>query len=286
MTAPTNGSTVAGQLTVSAAASDPVGVATVQFEVTNFATSTTSNVGSAVVSAPYQATWDTTSVANGEYALTAIATDEAGRTATAAAVDVAVSNPRPERRDDCADDRSVDSGSHRGLEQREGDEFAGVLPARQHRHLRRFSMDSASYEGTITTVKSVTTTGLPVTWHRLGESNNYSSQAGGFLEVWWTFNPSAQTNVAATATFGVATKNVSPPVGDFQILVMDNAAPDQSSAAWAAKQLAQLPEQRSLCRGDDDGGQLRLSGYSTTGTTSRRLCPAGAVDRMDRSQHA
>src|SRR6185312_1105544 len=99
------------------------------------------------------------------------------------------------------------------------------------------SMDSASYNGTITTVQSVTNSGTPLTWHLLGRNNNYNSTTGGFLEVWWAYNPTAQTNIASTATFSQATKNVTPPVGDFQILVMDNAAPDQSAAAWNANWL-------------------------------------------------
>ena len=236
MTAPTNGPTVAGQITVSAAASDPVGVATVQFEVTNLATSTTSNVGSAVVSAPYQATWNTTSVANGEYALTAIATDEAGRTATATAVDVAVSNPGPTGTTAPTIDPSTPAATA-VLNNVKATSSPAFSPPANTVIYAVFSMDSASYEGTITTVKAVTTTGVPVTWHRLGESKNYSSLAGGCLEVWWAYNSSAQSNVIATATFSMATKNVSPPVGDFQILVMNNAAPDQSSAAWAANTL-------------------------------------------------
>jgi hypothetical protein len=98
-------------------------------------------------------------------------------------------------------------------------------------------MDSASYEGTITSVNTVTNSGTPLTWHLLGRNNTFSSQAGGFLEVWWADNPTSQTNITSTATFSMATKNVSPPVGDFQILVMDNAAADQSSAAWSANTL-------------------------------------------------
>ncbi len=100
-----------------------------------------------------------------------------------------------------------------------------------------FSMDSASYNGRITKVTSVRNSGLPLAWHLLGRHNAYSSVAGGFVEVWWAANPTSQSGIAATGTFSQRTKNVTPPVGDFQILVMDNAAADQSSAAWHARAL-------------------------------------------------
>lgn len=235
MTGPANGSTVSGQVTVSAAASDPAGVNSVQFQLTNLATSATTNLGAPVTASPYQTTWNTTSTANGQYALSAVATDSGGRTATATPVDVTVSNPVTGRTAPILDPstpaatavmNNVTTTTSPAFSPPAGTVLYAV-----------FSMDSASYDGTITQVNSVTTTGAPVTWHLLGRNNNYSSAAGGFLEVWWAYNPTAQSNIAATATFNIATKDVSPPVGDFQILVMDHAAADQSSAAWAANTL-------------------------------------------------
>jgi hypothetical protein len=97
-----------------------------------------------------------------------------------------------------------------------------------------FSMDSPAPTA-VTTVTSVTNSGAPLTWHLLGRENHSNgSTVGGFVEVWWADNPTAQPGIAATATFSQPTKNVPAPVGDFQILVMDNAAADQSAAAWGS----------------------------------------------------
>jgi hypothetical protein len=87
ITAPLSGSTVSGpSVLISAAASDNVGVAGVQFQVGGV------NVGAEDTAAPYSATWDTTRQANGSYAVTAIARDAAGNRRTSAAVTVTVSN--------------------------------------------------------------------------------------------------------------------------------------------------------------------------------------------------
>ncbi len=86
MTAPANGATVSGTVTVSATASDNVGVASVQFELDGAA------LGSRQTSAPYSISWDTTSVANGSHSLTAVASDATGNHTTATAVSVTVKN--------------------------------------------------------------------------------------------------------------------------------------------------------------------------------------------------
>jgi Bacterial Ig domain/Abnormal spindle-like microcephaly-assoc'd, ASPM-SPD-2-Hydin len=86
ITAPTAGATVAGTVTVSASASDSVGVAGVQFRLDG------TNLGAEVTSPPYSVSWDTTTAANGTHTLTAVARDAAGNTATSAPVNVNVSN--------------------------------------------------------------------------------------------------------------------------------------------------------------------------------------------------
>ncbi len=86
LTAPADGATVSGSaVTLGASASDDVGVSKVEF----YRGSTL--IGSATTS-PDQLSWDTTSVANGSYGLTAKAYDAAGNTATSATVNVTVSN--------------------------------------------------------------------------------------------------------------------------------------------------------------------------------------------------
>ncbi|HEY7118821.1 MAG TPA: Ig-like domain-containing protein [Tepidisphaeraceae bacterium] len=87
MTAPADGATVSGtSTTVSANASDNVGVVGVQFLLNGSA------LGSEDTTAPYSISWDTTGVANNTYTLTAQARDAAGNVATSAPVNVTVNN--------------------------------------------------------------------------------------------------------------------------------------------------------------------------------------------------
>ncbi len=85
LTAPANGATVSGTITVSANASDNVGVTNVEFY------RGTTLIGSDT-SSPYSVSWNTTGVANGGYSLTSKAYDAAGNNATSAAVNVTVNN--------------------------------------------------------------------------------------------------------------------------------------------------------------------------------------------------
>ena len=95
LTAPASGATVSGSVTVSATASDNVGVARVDFF------DGTTLVGSDA-SAPYSVAWNTANAANGTHTLTATAVDAAGNSATSAAVTVTVSNTAPPPPRTCA----------------------------------------------------------------------------------------------------------------------------------------------------------------------------------------
>jgi hypothetical protein len=86
ITSPANDATVSGTITVSATAADNVGVASVQLQVDG------ANVGAADTSAPYNFSWNTTSVSNASHTLTAVAKDAAGNTTTSAGVKVTVNN--------------------------------------------------------------------------------------------------------------------------------------------------------------------------------------------------
>jgi hypothetical protein len=86
MTAPSAGATVSGTITISASASDNVGVAGVQFLADG------ANVATEDTSSPYSISYDTTALGNGSHAFSARARDAAGNTTTAAAVTVTVSN--------------------------------------------------------------------------------------------------------------------------------------------------------------------------------------------------
>jgi hypothetical protein len=90
MTAPSAGATVSGSVTLSATATDDVGVAGVQFRLDGAA------LGAEDTAAPYLLPWNSTSAANGTHTLTAVARDAAGNSATSAPVSVTVSNVPPD----------------------------------------------------------------------------------------------------------------------------------------------------------------------------------------------
>ncbi len=87
LTAPRNGARVSGgSVTISARASDNVAVAGVQFAVDGV------DVGAEDTASPYSIGWDSTTVANGTHAITAIARDTSGNMSTSGARSVAVRN--------------------------------------------------------------------------------------------------------------------------------------------------------------------------------------------------
>ena len=71
LSAPASGATVSGSLSVSATASDNVGVVGVQFKLDGV------NLGTEDTSTPYEVTWDSTTASNGAHSLTAVARDAA-----------------------------------------------------------------------------------------------------------------------------------------------------------------------------------------------------------------
>jgi len=85
ITAPANGATVSGTTTVSASASDNVGVTKVEFYLDGALKSTDTT-------SPYSWSWDTTSAANGSHTLVSKAYDAAGNVGTSATITVTVSN--------------------------------------------------------------------------------------------------------------------------------------------------------------------------------------------------
>jgi hypothetical protein len=86
MSAPTSGANVSGSVTVSATASDNVGVAGVQFRLDGV------NLGAEDTSSPYSITWDTTTSTNASHTLTAVARDAVGNTTTSLGRTVTVNN--------------------------------------------------------------------------------------------------------------------------------------------------------------------------------------------------
>ena len=86
VTSPAGGATVSGSVTISASASDNVGVVGVKFFVDG------TEVGAEDTTAPYSASWNTSTVGEGTHTVTAHARDAAGNSTTSAGVSVTVSN--------------------------------------------------------------------------------------------------------------------------------------------------------------------------------------------------
>ena len=89
ITSPAQGATLSGGTTVTAIASDNVGVVGVQFKIDGV------SFGPEDTGAPYSAVWDTSMSTPGSHTLTAVARDAAGNTATSAPITVTVSSGAP-----------------------------------------------------------------------------------------------------------------------------------------------------------------------------------------------
>jgi hypothetical protein len=84
ITSPPNGSTVSGSITITANASDNIGVAGVQFRLNGV------NLGAEDTTAPYSVAWNTATTAAGVHLLTAAARDAAGNASVSDAVTVTI----------------------------------------------------------------------------------------------------------------------------------------------------------------------------------------------------
>jgi hypothetical protein len=120
LTAPSAGSTVKSIVTVSANASDAVGVVGVQFKLDG------ANLGSEDTSSPYSVSWDTTTATAGTHVLTAVARDAAGNSGTATNVSVTVDNSVPAGPQPVAA-YSFDDGSGSSLIDRTGKGHTGAV---------------------------------------------------------------------------------------------------------------------------------------------------------------
>ncbi len=86
VTAPQGGTSVTGDVSLAASATDNVGVTGVEFLVDG------TTVGTEDTTAPYSVSWDSRTVANGTHTVTARARDAAGNVTTSGSVNVTVSN--------------------------------------------------------------------------------------------------------------------------------------------------------------------------------------------------
>jgi hypothetical protein len=89
ITSPANGARLSGSVNVTAAATDDLGVASVQMQLDGV------DLGRPLTTAPYTVAWDTTTAAAGTHVLTAVARDTAGNTAVSNTVTATVDNSIP-----------------------------------------------------------------------------------------------------------------------------------------------------------------------------------------------
>src|SRR5207244_4307638 len=87
ISSPASGTTVGATISVTASASDNVGVVGVQFLLDG------ANLGAEDTSAPYSVSWNTTTASNASHTLTAVARDAAGLRTTSAPPTVSISSP-------------------------------------------------------------------------------------------------------------------------------------------------------------------------------------------------
>lgn len=105
ITSPSDEAEVSGTISVTASASDNVGVVGVQFKLDGV------NLGSEDTTAPYSVSWDTSAVSTGSYTLTAVARDAAANTTTSADIDVTVVSETTEETLDVTHDSFVRQGA-------------------------------------------------------------------------------------------------------------------------------------------------------------------------------
>jgi len=175
MTAPANGGSVSGTVTVSASATDNTAVAGVQFLLDG------TNLGAEVAAAPYTISWTTTAVANGTHTLAARARDAAGNVATSSSVTVTVTNVAAPLIDVVV---SADQASSRALR------MARFSTATTNELLLAFvSAGDVSAGNTVTAV-----TGAGLTWTLVRRTNAQR----GTSEVWRAFAATRLNNVLVT----------------------------------------------------------------------------------------
>jgi hypothetical protein len=178
ISSPTNGSTVSGTVSVSANASDDVGVAGVQFMVDG------ANLGAEDTTGPYAISWNTTTAINGSHVITAAARDAAGHTTTSNPVTVTVLNntsaPPPPSTGGLVAAYSFDEGSGTAAQDSSGNGNAGTLTnglawTTQGEYGSALSFDGVNDYVTVPNSPSLDISGTNITlsaWVNITDNNN------------------------------------------------------------------------------------------------------------------
>jgi hypothetical protein len=181
MTAPANGAVVAGNITLSANATDNNGVVGLQFLLDG------ANLGAELTTGPYSVVWNSTPTANGPHTLGARARDAAGNTTTNT-INVTLANGAPLFDATVFTDKASSTGTTIA-----SPAFSTTAP--NELLLAFIGSDDQNAGQTVTGI-----TGGGLTWTLVRRTN----ASRGDSEVWRAFATSALTNVTVTATLGQA----------------------------------------------------------------------------------
>lgn len=96
VTYPTSGAKIKGTVTATASASDPEGVASVQFKLDSTNGTDGTNIGAADTTSPYSVSWNSTATTDGNHTIMAIATDVNGQKNNSTPVSFTVDNTAPD----------------------------------------------------------------------------------------------------------------------------------------------------------------------------------------------
>jgi hypothetical protein len=248
VSAPSDGAPVSGTVNVTAAASDNVGVASVQFTLDG------ANLGAADTSAPYTVSWNTTTATDGSHALRAIARDAAGNSTTSGAVNVTVNNaPAPPGSMTLVSQRTASLTTS-------GTTLSVPVPATAAGNalVGSFALAAGSSKSVVSVTDSAggTWTKGPV---------GYQSGSNTRVELWYrTGVPAGITNVSATLSpAGTGSANVSEWSGVASASPLDAQAGRGNPAATAAP----TPSLATTNADDLVIGALNYSGAATSSLT-------------------
>ena len=218
LSAPVGGSTLSGTTTLSAAVSDDIGVASVQFKLDG------SPLGTPVTAPPYQQAWNTTTAANATHTISAVATDTSGNSATVNTT-VTVSNAAPPPPP--AGSISVTKVFEGSDTDRQFHTFALTAPVAAGDTLilaHVSTVDASDGTGGIVTPNGVTDSGGDV-WHQDGRSE--SGRSFETVEV-WSATVSRALPAGATVTVQGYPRGLSCELAIFDVSGL--AGPDKTAA--------------------------------------------------------
>jgi cytochrome c peroxidase len=201
---PAAGATVSGTITVTASATDNVGVAGVQLRVDGI------SIGPEDTVAPYAFSWTTTAAASGTHVLTVVARDAAGNTATSPAANVVVANTAPPQPGGLVAAYGFEQGSGTAVADSSGNNNNGTIAGATWTTQGRFG-NALSFDGVNDMVSIADAASLDLTTGMTLEAWVYPTVSSGYRTVVLKETPG---NLAYTM---FASGNTSRPIGEVVI---------------------------------------------------------------------